>query len=299
MSNPEQPTTPETPNPEATAQQPTLLPPASELPQSAPLVTDPLAAPAAPAAPAATQAFPPVDPNAATQAFPPAPPAAPMTGAPAAPGAPVPPQPVAYGAPQAGGPQAPMNTLAIVSLVGSFFISLVGIICGHIALKQIKRDGTRGRGLALAGTIIGYVALAAQIITGIFLVIALIAGAGALNAASSEFDQQLQDSGSSLVEEDSTTGETTEPSTGGAANSEFCSTFNELGTIAPENLAEMSAAYQKLADNAPTPEGAKIYEQFAKFTTDPAAAMQDPNFNLETFTEEATSVMMNDAMSCM
>lgn len=55
-------------------------------------------------------------------------------------------------------PQAPKtNTLAIVAFVGSFFVSLVGIICGHIALKQIKRTGEGGRGLALAGTIIGYV----------------------------------------------------------------------------------------------------------------------------------------------
>src|SRR4051794_4089277 len=64
--------------------------------------------------------------------------------------------------------QAPMNALALVAFIGSFFVSLVGVICGHIALKQIKRDGTRGHGFALAGTIIGYVALAAQIIGVIF-----------------------------------------------------------------------------------------------------------------------------------
>lgn len=54
-------------------------------------------------------------------------------------------------------PQAPMNALAIVAFVSSFFVGLVGIICGHIALSQIKRTGERGHGFALAGTIIGYV----------------------------------------------------------------------------------------------------------------------------------------------
>lgn len=65
----------------------------------------------------------------------------------------------AYGQPAApGGYYAPpTNTLAIISLVLAFIISIGGIICGHIALSQIKRTGEGGRGLALAGLIIGYV----------------------------------------------------------------------------------------------------------------------------------------------
>jgi ABC-type spermidine/putrescine transport system permease subunit II len=49
------------------------------------------------------------------------------------------------------------NVLAIVSLILAFVVSLGGIICGHIALAQIKKTGEKGRGLALAGTILGYV----------------------------------------------------------------------------------------------------------------------------------------------
>ena len=56
----------------------------------------------------------------------------------------------------AGAPQK-TNTFAIVSLVSAFFVSLLGIIFGHIALNQIKKTGEGGRGLALAGTILGYV----------------------------------------------------------------------------------------------------------------------------------------------
>ena len=82
---------------------------------------------------------------------------------PAAPAAP--PTYPAYGQPAApGGYYAPpTNTLAILALVLSFVVSLGGIICGHIALAQIKRTGEGGRGLALAGLIIGYV------ITGFFV----------------------------------------------------------------------------------------------------------------------------------
>ena len=72
------------------------------------------------------------------------------------------PEPTPYAAPVAAGKT---NTLAIVSLVTSLVgIGLAGVITGHISLGQIKRTGESGRGLALAGTIIGYVGIVAVII---------------------------------------------------------------------------------------------------------------------------------------
>ncbi|KQR53983.1 hypothetical protein ASF88_03845 [Leifsonia sp. Leaf336] len=62
--------------------------------------------------------------------------------------------------PYAYAPEPRTNVLAIVSLVSAFFVSIVAIITGHIALSQIKRTGENGRGLALAGLIIGYVSVA-------------------------------------------------------------------------------------------------------------------------------------------
>lgn len=59
------------------------------------------------------------------------------------------------------------NGLAIASLITSFFISIVGIILGHIALSQIKRTGEGGRGLAIAGLVIGYLGLVFGIIFAI------------------------------------------------------------------------------------------------------------------------------------
>jgi hypothetical protein len=78
--------------------------------------------------------------------------------------APYPGQGYAQQSPYAGQPQyAPArktNVLAIVSLVSAFFVSLAAVITGHIALKQISQTGEDGRGLAIAGLIIGYVGCA-------------------------------------------------------------------------------------------------------------------------------------------
>lgn len=68
----------------------------------------------------------------------------------------------------AAGPKT--NTLAIVSLVLAFFISLGAIICGHIALGQIKKTGENGRGLAIAGLVLGYLGLVVGFLVVIFSV---------------------------------------------------------------------------------------------------------------------------------
>jgi hypothetical protein len=52
---------------------------------------------------------------------------------------------------------AKTNTLAIVALILGIVVPIGGIIVGPIALGQIKRTGEAGRGLAMAGLIIGIV----------------------------------------------------------------------------------------------------------------------------------------------
>ena len=72
-----------------------------------------------------------------------------------------------YGGHGYGAPPTKTNGLAVASLVCSavlFFTcgvgSIIGVILGHISLGQIKRDGTGGRGLAIAGLVIGYILIA-------------------------------------------------------------------------------------------------------------------------------------------
>jgi hypothetical protein len=122
--------------------------------------------------PPASQPVPP-----AAQPVPPAAQPAPAYGEPGA--AP------AYGqtAPAYGQPTgAKTNTLAIISLVASIagivilwgIGSIVGVICGHISLSQIKKTGEQGRGMAVAGLIVGYIGIALAII-GTIIAIALSA----------------------------------------------------------------------------------------------------------------------------
>jgi len=64
------------------------------------------------------------------------------------------------------------NVLAIVGFIASFFVSIVGIVLGFVALSQIKRTGEKGRGLALAAVIIGFVAIALTVLFTILFVVA-------------------------------------------------------------------------------------------------------------------------------
>jgi hypothetical protein len=66
-------------------------------------------------------------------------------------------QPPAPTSPYAAAPGMRTNVMAIVALVLGLTVPVAGIIVGHIAMSQIKRTGEDGHGMALAGTIIGYV----------------------------------------------------------------------------------------------------------------------------------------------
>jgi len=82
------------------------------------------------------------------------------------------------------------NVLSIISLIASivgflwiipFLGSLGGAIMGHLALGQIKKNGEKGRGLALAGIIVGWAGVALFVV-GVIIFFSLIAW-GATNGA--------------------------------------------------------------------------------------------------------------------
>lgn len=62
-----------------------------------------------------------------------------------------------YGRPLAPWSAQQTNGFAIAALVTSLVLAPLGIIFGHLALSQIRRTGEAGRGLAIAGLVIGYV----------------------------------------------------------------------------------------------------------------------------------------------
>lgn len=89
--------------------------------------------------------------------------------------------------PYPGAHQAPVdaqqgtNVLAIVALIAAFFVGLVGVICGVISLSQLKRTGQKGRGLAIAGIVVG----AAQLVVMVIVTIAMVAAAASIGTAAS------------------------------------------------------------------------------------------------------------------
>lgn len=82
-----------------------------------------------------------------------------------------------YAAPQYGAqPQTPSyaapvndkwNTLAIIAFVLGLFGGSFGWIFGIIALRQIKKNGGKGKGLAIAGIVLLFVWIAIGFLLGI------------------------------------------------------------------------------------------------------------------------------------
>ena len=63
-----------------------------------------------------------------------------------------------------GGAAAPFNTLSIVSFILSlawvyWLGSILAIVLGYVSLRQIRRSGERGRGLAIAGIALAWIAI--------------------------------------------------------------------------------------------------------------------------------------------
>ena len=68
-------------------------------------------------------------------------------------------------------PVAQTNSMAIAALVSSLVLAPLGVIFGHISLSQIKRTGEQGRGLAIAGLVIGYVGTAVATVSLIGVIV--------------------------------------------------------------------------------------------------------------------------------
>lgn len=90
------------------------------------------------------------------------------------------PAPGQYGPPGYGPPgyyyqpPRPTNVMAILSLVFSLTFAPVGLILGLVARKQLAESGEEGRGLALAGTIIGAVITGFWVLYAAFWVVMVI-----------------------------------------------------------------------------------------------------------------------------
>lgn len=62
------------------------------------------------------------------------------------------------------------NTMAVAALVSSLVLAPLGVVFGHMALRQIERTGQDGRGMAVVGLAIGYVV---TVLLALFLILAV------------------------------------------------------------------------------------------------------------------------------
>jgi hypothetical protein len=75
-------------------------------------------------------------------------------------------------------PVRPTNVLGVITLVlGVLGFAIVPVITGHIALAQIKRTGEDGRGITIAGLVLGYIGLAGYTLAALLFFGALFLGA--------------------------------------------------------------------------------------------------------------------------
>jgi peptidyl-prolyl cis-trans isomerase B (cyclophilin B) len=65
----------------------------------------------------------------------------------------------------------PTNAMAVAALICGILFAPLGIVFGHISLSQIKRTGEEGRGLAIAGLVMGYVLTALSVVMLVALVL--------------------------------------------------------------------------------------------------------------------------------
>lgn len=102
------------------------------------------------------------------------------------------PGPAGFGGPAHPPPPGGTNGLAIASLVCAFLIFPLGIIFGHMSLSQIKRNHQEGRGLAIAGLVVGY----AMAVLTVLMIIAFIVFAVFLVGVADRLDNTRSDGSS-------------------------------------------------------------------------------------------------------
>lgn len=233
-------------------------------------------------------------------------------------------------APAASAPAAPVqapkqaqpdgqktNTLAIISLVSAFFVSLVAVITGHIALKQIKTRGGKGRGLALWGTILGYVGLVGQVVVVALVMTLGLAAFGPAPQDPSDLTPKQQE----IAERQDAAGGSATPSEGApegdeaveggiqghTVSAEFCKAYEEAVAVSEAFSAEgggltpgqplpdsLLASYESLAKQD-SPNQA-VYEAFYSFTKDPTSVTDADQ--LGKVLNDFASAAASDEMAC-
>ncbi|MGO1435571.1 MAG: DUF4190 domain-containing protein [Canibacter sp.] len=217
-----------------------------------------------------------------------------------------PPVPPAYqqpGAPGAPGPNAPMNTLSVVGFILAFIVGPVGAILSHISLSQIKKRFERGRGLAIAGIIIGWVATAIWLISIVTIIIFGVVAANQVSTAMEELessqsapqtpgDDDELGTPADPGDENATGPDSSDAAEGEAPSPEFCSALEEAGSVDISDEAAVADVYKKLADERGAHPNQQVYGDAYDAIN---AKDQDKLLGIQ---EDLQNAVMDDSMAC-
>jgi hypothetical protein len=212
--------------------------------------------------------------------------------------------------------QQQMNVLAILSLIGAFVIAPLGFILGHISLSQIKKRAERGRGLALAGTILGYVFTALWlIIAAVSIVIASIAvneiSKQELPNSTDQGQEQTQPSdpdadddglNDSDGDDSNAAPDSGDSDTPSNVDPKVCEGLDDLQAASQklsspdateDDMDDADKAFKKVQDNLDDNDDAKLIGDFRK-------ALQDEDTGkIEELNQKVDSVLQEAQMGCI
>ncbi len=81
-----------------------------------------------------------------------------------------------------------LGIIAVLTCIYGIILGIIAVVFGHLAIGKIKRNSALGgKGMAIAGLVCGYVAIAASIIAGIMFAVAINQTGGSLK----DFQKQV------------------------------------------------------------------------------------------------------------
>lgn len=186
------------------------------------------------------------------------------------------------------GPQK-TNTMAIVGLVLAFIAAPIGAIISFVALGQIKKTGEGGRGLALAGAILGT-------LFTVFFILIIIFSIVVASKAAEEANKTYSNSSSSGSSSGSSSSGSSTPSDDDVDQA-ICDSFTKIA--GSQDPAELSTALAELAvlysdgDDDDDPAKLKVVNGFK------AAVDSLDTSTITTTATEFDTVLRDDQFACL
>ena len=204
-----------------------------------------------------------------------------------------------YGNPNQHVPEPKYNLFSLISFISAFFMSVLAVVMGHMALSEIRKTGERGRGLALAGLILGYLGTLAGL--G-FIILMIVAAMASPTSEFSVFDSKAQSGITPPQPQSQETAETEQllPSEE-TVSAHFCNVLASLNANTGESTDtaqtpdELLNSYRRLGE-VPSP-NQQVYAEFYAFVSDPQGAAPDPA-ETQAITDKVQVASVSDAHAC-